>query len=825
MSSGNHKKTPKSGTSKPQTTKVVNPNLDSLNLMIATLSDDIANLESKNKDLEKKYKEASDSASLLTKDVEEKAIEITNLKKENNKLNQTIKELDNQLAQNKKEIEELTMIKKIHEQQNYDKMVELKVKYERERDDFEKKYLEMKNNYEEGVKNYDNLDKIFFEYKQEREKGRSTDVEKINQLEQEIKNITEELNNTKKNLEEKNSKLNESMNIVKNLQKENENLRTNMEEMKVETYKKLEDMKMEKEKASKNVFSNDKIFSIIADNVHNFFTREFSLSLNKIIEDIFQNFIFYTQCIFTSSESGDQYVHNDENLYIYNLKDIYFYIYFYVFNLKRSQTKQEEDVEISISNTDFTEEIVKTLAEEIYKNNLIHLTNDNSQKKINDYMNNLKKLGADDESLKQIEEYYNSKNEKFRIFLLNIIKSLVNKCADTIRNSTIEMNNKILYDFRNYTGDEFLYSENDLHIHCDKLTNEKIEILINILKYPAGKTNKIHFHNNFNNDLSEYNIQKILLNLMTYNTDVLSLRFNNVENINNNIMTNIIFAIQNLKNIKIISFESCKLNDKHIKIITEGLKESKSLTCLMVRKNNITSQGAFYLSEYLNTNKNIRQLFLGYNKINDKGLASLLNAMSTTNKNITHLDLSNNNFELKDFNALVEFLKTSPILNLLDISGNKLDLQSSVNLGSVLTQMKNIKSLNMSNMGINSDNTPILFKSFNADEIILDNNEIGEVGLIMLIKVFGGIKNLKKISLKNTQLSSIGLSSLLKMLEKTKDFKELHLENNPIDDMCINIMKTTLKSKQFKIFVSKDKVNQELFKDDALGKETNIIMV
>lgn len=53
-------------------------------------------------------------------------------------MNQTIKQMESQLEQNKKEIEELTMIKKIHEQQNYDKMVELKVKYERERDDFEK---------------------------------------------------------------------------------------------------------------------------------------------------------------------------------------------------------------------------------------------------------------------------------------------------------------------------------------------------------------------------------------------------------------------------------------------------------------------------------------------------------------------------------------------------------------------------------------------------------------------------------------------------------------------------------------------------------------
>ena len=79
--------------------------------------------------------------------------------------------------------------------------------------------------------------------------------------------------------------------------------------------------------------------------------------------------------------------------------------------------------------------------------------------------------------------------------------------------------------------------------------------------------------------------------------------------------------------------------------------------------------------------------------------------------------------------------------------------------------------------------------------------------------------------MKNTQLSSIGLTNLLKFLDKPKEFKELHLENNKIDDMCINIMKTTLKNKQFKIFVSKNMVNQQLFQDDAIGKESNIIMV
>ena len=161
----------------------------------------------------------------------------------------------------------------------------------------------------------------------------------------------------------------------------------------------------------------------------------------------------------------------------------------------------------------------------------------------------------------------------------------------------------------------------------------------------------------------------------------------------------------------------------------------------------------------------------------------------------------------------------------MDISGNKLALKSSINLGATLCGMKSIKSLNMSNMGIISEFIPYLFKSFNLEEIILDDNTLEEVGLIMLIKGLEGDKNLKKISLKNTQLSSIGLTSLLKMLDKVKDFRELHLENNTIDDMSIGIMKNMLKTKKFKIFVSKNLVNQELFKDDALGKESNILMV
>ena len=796
-------------------------NVDYINSMVASLSNDIADLEIKLKESQKKNEVLKQDSALLSKEIQTKAIEITNLKIENDKLNKTIEQLNEKIETDKKEIEELRLIRKIHEGQNYDLLLREKNQLEKDKEELEKQYSDMKKNFENEHNKYLDLDKRFYDYKKEYELGKNTENEKLTKLETEVKSNREELINKNKIIEENNAKFKEVTDLMKNLQKENERIKSAMEDLKTESYNKLEDMKTKMERASQSVFSPDKILNIVGENIHTIFAQEFSLSLNRIIEDILKNFIIYTQSIFETSENGDKNIHNDENIYLYILKDIYFFIYFYVFNLKKN--KHEPD--LIVTNSDFTDEVINNLTSEIYKKNIIHLTNEDSQRLINDYMNNLKKLGVGEEHLTTIKENYSKKNEKFKIYLLNIIKSLVKKCTDTIRNSTIEMNNKILYDFRNYSGDDFVFAKNNLQIFCDKINNSKIEALINMLKYAPEKIIRIHFNNSFNKDLSEYSIQKILLNLMTYNLDLLSLSFNNCENINNNIISYVIFAVQNLKKIRILGFESCKLNDSQIKIITEGIKENKSIIALMLRKNNISSQGAFFISEYLNNNTNVRQLFLGDNNIKDKGLKSLLSIMSTNNKNITNLDLSNNKFKLGDFNTLIEYLKTDPILNSLDISGNKLDLKSSINLGATLCNMKNIKSLNMSNMGIISEFIPNLFRSFSLDDIILDDNNLEEVGLIMLIKGLEGNKNLKKISLRNTQLSFIGLTSLLKMLDKAKDFKELHIENNIIDDSCVNIMVTTLKTKQFKIFVTKSMINQELFKENALGQQSNIIMV
>lgn len=387
------------------------------------------------------------------------------------------------------------------------------------------------------------------------------------------------------------------------------------------------------------------------------------------------------------------------------------------------------------------------------------------------------------------------------------------------------MNEKILYDFKNYTGEEFSFTKNNLHIYCEKVTNENIEGLINILKHPPEKIDRVHFNNNFNENVSEYNIQKILLNVIHYNSELLSLNFNNCENMNDSLLSYIMFTVKNLKNMKILGFESCKINDNHLKIIVDGLKDNKTLLGLMLRKNNITSQGGFYIAEFLNNNTTIRQLFLGENNIKDKGLKCLIEVITTKNKNITSLDFSNNNFILEDFNTLINYLKSDPILSSLDISGNKLDLKSSINLGAAVSTMKNLKCLNLSKMGIISDNIPNLFKTCKLEEIILDENVLEGIGLLMLGKSLAANKNLKKLSLKSTQFSSIGLISLLTTIKNLKDLKEIHLENNVIEDTCLPILKQTAENPNIKIYISKDKVNPAVFTEEALGKESNIVMV
>ena len=307
----------------------------SVNDTLANLANAAAEADAKFKKEEEKRKKLEEECCLLSMEIQKKAMEINQLKVDNEKYFLENDDLKGQVESNKKEIEELTKFKKDHENSDYNSLIDEKNNLELEKKEMEKKYLEMKQCYENEQNKLLSIDKSFYNYKQESKAQIEQYKLEKERLENELNDITEELELTKKKLEDTEKELKNSLDIVSILKLEGEKKKAEMEELKTESHKKIEEIKSKMEKAGQSVFSQEKILNIIAENIHFFFEQEFHLSLTNIIETIFKNFIVYTQSIFSTNENGDKFIHNDENLYIYNLKDIYFYIYFYIFKLKK----------------------------------------------------------------------------------------------------------------------------------------------------------------------------------------------------------------------------------------------------------------------------------------------------------------------------------------------------------------------------------------------------------------------------------------------------------------------------------------------------------
>jgi NADPH-dependent 7-cyano-7-deazaguanine reductase QueF-like protein len=132
----------------------------------------------------------------------------------------------------------------------------------------------------------------------------------------------------------------------------------------------------------------------------------------------------------------------------------------------------------------------------------------------------------------------------------------------------------------------------------------------------------------------------------------------------------------------------------------------------------------------------------------------------------------------------------------------------------------------MNSMGINSDNSPNLFKSLNFEDLNLDNNPFGEIGFIMLFKSISKNTNLRRISLKQTQIPFIGIKHMFECLKHLNKIEQVNIEKNEIDEQSCLLIKDFIKEKNIKIYLTKsliipqDKINQ-IFDNEL----KNIILV
>jgi Ran GTPase-activating protein (RanGAP) involved in mRNA processing and transport len=102
---------------------------------------------------------------------------------------------------------------------------------------------------------------------------------------------------------------------------------------------------------------------------------------------------------------------------------------------------------------------------------------------------------------------------------------------------------------------------------------------------------------------------------------------------------------------------------------------TENLTHLDLTANNIRTQGAKLVAQFLSQNRTLEELNLAYNSINSHSASSLGSALKQ-NTTLRHLNLSLNSLTDRPVPAFVDAMKNNRTLLTLDLSGNTIKVRS-----------------------------------------------------------------------------------------------------------------------------------------------------
>ena len=811
-------------------------NIEQVTDLVNSLIKNSANIEDENKILENESlkiekeinekKEKKDKLDSLLKEynemknnIESSSINYQNKILEVEKLKEKIKNSSVLEKKLEEKINEFNEFKKNNQPDKNEELEKELDKWKKEK----KKLMDKIKNYEKQIRNVSeelaiqkntnkNNDQRFYEYKLEYEKEKVNLLKKISELEEKNKVKENDINLLNKEIEQINEKKINNDNIISSLKNQINNFENDINNVKNDSLKKIKKLEEQILKKEEKILSEEEIKNLLIENSDLLYIKDSSLTYQDLFNNILIDFSHLSKSIFINIDKSFNNT-NTLNIFQEYLKDIYFLLF-----IKYYENLEDINKEKKLNSSDFTDNVILNVSNEIFKYNIFK-SNIKNEMLLEIYKN--KNISLEEKVKSEIQEIIKKKFEINQLLIYNNIKNVVKKCSDSIKEGNIVIDGKILYNFNPNYIKVCSISNSYLIINNKFLNPISIECIINKIKYPNEPFNKIQFNGPFSR-ISENYIQKILLNICTFSPDIIYFSIKNCDNLSKQILSSFAFIFCNLSNLKILDLENNKLNNEQIKIISNGIKDNKTLSTLILNNNKISSEGGLYLSEILLENKNISQLYLSKNNIRDKGLKSILNIINN-NKTISILDLSYNELEPEDFLNISEFLKENPNMNTLNLNGNELNMKSAINLGKYFSNSNNIKKLYMCDMNISSEISPFLFKNLHSEELYFDNNCIQEIGCILLFKSIFNNGNLRKLSLKNTEINSIGLIHILNALKELKNIEEIHLENNTFNENDYNVIIEFCRGKNYKVYISKNKLNN--ISIDTKFKDINNIIL
>ena len=243
---------------------------------------------------------------------------------------------------------------------------------------------------------------------------------------------------------------------------------------------------------------------------------------------------------------------------------------------------------------------------------------------------------------------------------------------------------------------------------------------------------------------------------------------------------------------RIIDLSECNLSINSIKALKYILKHSKNkkkedkCSRLILGKNNIGDKGVEILSDFLKENKSIVYLDLSSNDIGIKGadllFKILINNISIISLNLSSLDgINRNRICSEGCKFLTTLLKENKFLNELNLSGNSIKNEG---LKYIIDGLNNNFSLSILMLGNNEiDEKGIsnfnLIKKCNLMQIDLKENSIKNIGLKILGKCMtSSLMTLKKLNISSCKITFEGVKKFFSLIFQNRTINSITLNNN-----------------------------------------------
>ena len=338
---------------------------------------------------------------------------------------------------------------------------------------------------------------------------------------------------------------------------------------------------------------------------------------------------------------------------------------------------------------------------------------------------------------------------------------------------------------------------------CRFNTEENLDLLNQFIQKNKSKLKNLIlckrrlFNDTFTPDISSLTRADLFYcNLSSINNipmEILNLSYNNIGKYG---IENIVVHLKKKGcTLKKLNLSYNFLGNEGCLILSECLKDNKSLVSLNLTGNNILNEGAIYFANNLVSkyNTTLKKINFKDNSINSKGIIQFCTILKNVpSDRFSKIDFSVNYLDDEGLSDYGYFIGKFPNIKTIVLS-NKFSKNSLNNFFIYCQNLSNLKKINFTQMGLSSESThqfnELLMNNKNIEKLILATNRtIGSDGIIDICPGIQHNIKISQLTLNSCYIGDEGSEALANALFKNIDIKDINLDDNKIGTQGIKAL-------------------------------------